>query len=304
MNFTHHLHVPVLSSEFENLLNVRPGGVYIDATFGRGGHSKIVLSKLSSTGRLLVFDRDVCAISCAKNLANNDSRIEIFHSEFSEIPSILSTLRKKIDGIFFDLGVSSPQLENSSRGFSFKCDGPLDMRMNQEKGRTAEDWINSAPEKEIADVLWRFGEERFSRKIAKKIVYYRKDKAIKTTGVLADIIRSSIKGSYKIDPATRSFQAIRILINEELLELESILASVLCMLKKGGRLLVISFHSIEDRLVKHHFRDLSKVDTSLSGKGSPDYRLLTKKPIRATREEIQANRRSRSARLRGLECLV
>ena len=304
MNFSNHLHVPVLSGEFENLLNVRPGGVYIDATFGRGGHSKIVLSKLSSTGRLLVFDRDVCAISCAKDLANNDSRIEIFHSEFSEIPSILSTLRKKIDGIFFDLGVSSPQLENSSRGFSFKCDGPLDMRMNQEKGRTAEDWINSAPEKEIADVLWRFGEERFSRKIAKKIVYYRKDKAIKTTGVLADIIRSSIKGSYKIDPATRSFQAIRMLINEELLELESILASVLCMLKKGGRLLVISFHSIEDRLVKHHFRDLSKVDTSLSGKGSPDYRLLTKKPIRATREEIQANRRSRSARLRGLECLV
>ena len=304
MNLSNHLHVPVLSGEFENLLNVRPGGVYIDATFGRGGHSKIVLSKLSSTGRLLVFDRDVCAISCAKDLANNDSRIEIFHSEFSEIPSILSTLRQKIDGIFFDLGVSSPQLENSSRGFSFKCDGPLDMRMNQEKGRTAEDWINSAPEKEIADVLWRFGEERFSRKIAKKIVYYRKDKAIKTTGVLADIIRSSIKGSYKIDPATRSFQAIRMLINEELLELESILASVLCMLKKGGRLLVISFHSIEDRLVKHHFRDLSKVDTSLSGKGSPDYRLLTKKPIRATREEIQANRRSRSARLRGLECLV
>ena len=304
MNFSNQLHVPVLSGEFENLLDVRPGGVYIDATFGRGGHSKIVLSKLSSTGRLLVFDRDVCAISCAKNLANNDSRIEIFHSEFSEIPSILSTSRKKIDGIFFDLGVSSPQLENSSRGFSFKCDGPLDMRMNQEKGRNAEDWINSAPEKEIADVLWRFGEERFSRKIAKKIVYYRKDKAIKTTGVLADIIRSSIKGSYKIDPATRSFQAIRMLINEELLELESILASVLCMLKKGGRLLVISFHSIEDRLVKHHFRDLSKVDTSLSGKGSPDYRLLTKKPIRATREEIQANRRSRSARLRGLECLV
>ena len=304
MNFSNQLHVPVLSGEFENLLDVKPGGVYIDATFGRGGHSKIVLSRLSSSGRLLVFDRDVCAISCAKALANNDSRIEIFHSEFSEIPSILYTLRKKIDGIFFDLGVSSPQLENSSRGFSFKFDGPLDMRMNQEKGRTAEDWINSAPEKEIADVLWRFGEERFSRKIAKKIVNFRKDKTIKTTGVLADIIRSSIKGSYKIDPATRSFQAIRILINEELLELESILASVLCMLKKGGRLLVISFHSIEDRLVKHHFRDLSKVDTGLSGKGSPNYRLLTKKPIRATREEIQANRRSRSARLRGLECLV
>ena len=304
MNFSNQLHVPVLSGEFENLLDIRPGGVYIDATFGRGGHSKIVLSRLSSSGRLLVFDRDLHAISCAKALANNDSRIEIFHSEFSEIPSILSTLRKKIDGIFFDLGVSSPQLENSSRGFSFKFDGPLDMRMNQEKGRTAEDWINSAPEKEIADVLWRFGEERFSRKIAKKIVNYRKDKTIKTTGILADIIRSSIKGSYKIDPATRSFQAIRILINEELLELESILASVLCMLKKGGRLLVISFHSIEDRLVKHHFRDLSKVDTGLSGKGSPNYRLLTKKPIRATREEIQANRRSRSARLRALECLV
>ena len=153
MNFSNQLHVPVRSGEFENLLDIRPGGVYIDATFGRGGHSKIVLSRLSSSGRLLVFDRDVCAISCAKALANNDSRIEIFHSEFSEIPSILSTLRKKIDGSFFDLGVSSPQLEDSSRGFSFKFDGPLDMRMNQEKGRTAEDWINSAPEKEIADVL-------------------------------------------------------------------------------------------------------------------------------------------------------
>ena len=178
------------------------------------------------------------------------------------------------------------------------------MRMNQERGRTAEDWINSAPEKEIADVLWKFGEERFSRKIAKKIVSYRKNKTIKSTGVLADIVRTSIKGSYKIDPATRSFQAIRMFINEEFLELESILGSVFRMLKKGGRILVISFHSIEDRLVKHHFRDLSKVDTGLSVNGLPDYRLLTKKPIRPTREEIQANRRSRSARLRGLECLI
>ena len=304
MSFGNQQHVPVLSDEFENLLNIRPGGIYIDATFGRGGHSKIVLSKLSSSGRLLVFDRDVCAISCAKDLANNDSRIEIFHSEFSGIPLILSTMRKKIDGIFFDLGVSSPQLENSSRGFSFKFDGPLDMRMNQEKGRTAEDWINSAPEKEIADVLWRFGEERCSRKIAKSIVNYRKLEPIQTTGVLAKIVRSSIKGSHKIDPATRSFQAIRMLINEEFLELESILKSVLCMLKKGGRLLVISFHSIEDRLVKHHFRDLSKVDTGLSIGLTPNYRLLTKKPIRATKQEIQINRRSRSARLRGLECLV
>ena len=304
MSDGNHLHVPVLSGEFETLLNIRPGGVYIDATFGRGGHSKIVLDKLSSSGRLFVFDRDVCAISCAKDLARNDSRIEPFHSEFSAIPLVLSAFRKKIDGIFFDLGVSSPQLENFSRGFSFKFDGPLDMRMNQEKGPTADVWINSAPEKEIADVLWKFGEERFSRKIAKKIVSYRKNKPIKTTVVLADIIRSSVKGGHKIDPATRSFQAIRMFINEEFLELESILASVLCMLKKGGRILVISFHSIEDRLVKHHFRDLSKVDTGLSFQGSPDYRLLTKKPIRATREEIQANRRSRSAKLRGLECLV
>ena len=304
MSYANHLHVPVLSAEFESLLNIRPGGFYIDATFGRGGHSKIVLNRLSSSGRLFVFDRDVCAISCAKELASCDSRIETFHSEFSAIPLVLPALRKKIDGIFFDLGLSSPQLENSSRGFSFKFDGPLDMRMNQDRGRTADDWINSASEKEIADVLWRFGEERFSRKIAKKIVNYRKNKPIKSTGVLADIVRTSIKGSHKIDPATRSFQAIRMFINEEFLELESILGSVFRMLKKGGRILVISFHSIEDRLVKHHFRDLSKVDTKLSVKGAPDYRLLTKKPIRPTREEIQANRRSRSAKLRGLECLI
>ena len=304
MSYRNDLHVPVLPAEFESLLNIRPGGVYIDATFGRGGHSKIVLNRLSSSGRLFVFDRDVFAISCAKDLASCDSRVETFHSEFSAIPLVLSALQKKIDGIFFDLGLSSPQLENSSRGFSFKFDGPLDMRMNQERGRTAEDWINSAPEKEIADVLWKFGEERFSRKIAKKIVSYRKNKTIKSTGVLADIVRTSIKGSYKIDPATRSFQAIRMFINEEFLELESILGSVFRMLKKGGRILVISFHSIEDRLVKHHFRDLSKVDTGLSVNGLPDYRLLTKKPIRPTREEIQANRRSRSARLRGLECLI
>ncbi len=304
MSYRNDLHVPVLPAEFESLLNIRPGGVYIDATFGRGGHSKIVLNRLSSSGRLFVFDRDVFAISCAKDLASCDSRVETFHSEFSAIPLVLSALQKKIDGIFFDLGLSSPQLENSSRGFSFKFDGPLDMRMNQERGRTAEDWINSAPEKEIADVLWKFGEERFSRKIAKKIVSYRKNKPIKSTGVLADIVRTSIKGSYKIDPATRSFQAIRMFINEEFLELESILGSVFRMLKKGGRILVISFHSIEDRLVKHHFRDLSKVDTGLSVNGLPDYRLLTKKPIRPTREEIQANRRSRSARLRGLECLI
>ena len=160
MSYRNDLHVPVLPAEFESLLNIRPGGVYIDATFGRGGHSKIVLNRLSSSGRLFVFDRDVFAISCAKDLASCDSRVETFHSEFSAIPLVFSALQKKIDGIFFDLGLSSPQLENSSRGFSFKFDGPLDMRMNQERGRTAEDWINSAPEKEIADVLWKFGEKR------------------------------------------------------------------------------------------------------------------------------------------------
>lgn len=304
MNNDSHLHVPVLPIEFENLLNIRPSGVYIDATFGRGGHSRIVLNNLSPSGRLIVFDRDLAAIACAKDLATIDSRIEIFHSEFSAIPSILSVLCKKVDGIFFDLGVSSPQLENPERGFSFKFDGPLDMRMNQDKGRTAEDWINSASETEIAEILWKFGEERFSRKIAKKIVNHRKSRAIKTTGALADIIRSSIYGSYKIDPATRSFQAIRILINQELKELELILASIVSMLKKGGRLLIISFHSMEDRLVKHHFRDLSKNPLRASGEEFPNYRLLTKKPIMATREEVKVNRRSRSARLRGLECLV
>ena len=271
----------------------------IDATFGRGGHSKIVLNRLSSSGRLFVFDRDVFAISCKKSWLVATLGLRHFTPSFLRflwfyLPS------EKIDGIFFDLGLSSPQLENSSRGFSFKFDGPLDMRMNQEeRGRTAEDWINSAPEKEIADVLWKFGEERFSRKIAKKIVSYRKNKPIKSTGVLADIVRTSIKGSHKIDPATRSFQAIRMFINEEFLELESILGSVFRMLKKVGRILVISFHSIEDRLVKHHFRDLSKVDTKLSVKGAPDYRLLTKKPIRPTRGKHRPIEDRAVPRLRG-----
>ena len=298
-------HIPVLPVEFQELLDINPNGIYIDGTFGRGGHSQIVLDRLSRSGRLIAFDRDLDAVACAEKLAEMDSRVEVFHSEFSAIPSVVPTLTNAVDGVFFDLGVSSPQLLTSARGFSFRSEGPLDMRMNQRKGFTAEDWVNSASETEIAEVLWKFGEERYSRRIAKKIAARRKIKAIKTTTDLADIIRSSTFGSYKIDAATRSFQAIRIFINQELAELQSILESVLDLLSKGGRMLVISFHSIEDRLVKHRFRELSRAGVSYGQESiSPPYRLLTKKPIRATREEVRFNRRARSARLRGIECLI
>ncbi|MEC9248249.1 MAG: 16S rRNA (cytosine(1402)-N(4))-methyltransferase RsmH [Pseudomonadota bacterium] len=305
MNSQSITHTPVLPIQFLEFMNINPDGTYVDATFGRGGHSQLVLSKLSQKGRVIAFDRDLDAIACAERLAEIDSRLQIIDSEFSAIPSIVPQIQKEVDGVFFDLGVSSPQLEDSSRGFSFRYDGPLDMRMNQRKGPTAEYWINSASQREIAEVLWNFGEERNSRKIAKRIVTQRRKKAIKTTTELANIIRSSSYSGFKLDAATRSFQAIRIFLNEELIELQKILDSVLGILSKGGRLLVISFHSLEDRLVKRRFRELSRPDRDVIGNvSSPVYKLLTKKPVTASEEEIRLNRRSRSARLRALESLL
>ena len=306
MNNSASSHSSVLPVQFIELMNINPDGVYIDATFGRGGHSQLVLNNLSASGRLIAFDRDPEAVLHAKKLAELDSRLEIVHSKFSAIPTAMPFLQRGIDGAFFDLGVSSPQLDDVDRGFSFKSDGPLDMRMDQTSGMTAEDWVNSASEKEIARVLWTFGEERNSRKIAKKIVWYRGNKPIKTTKELANIVRSSGTRSHRIDSATRSFQAIRIFINEEISELEQILNSVVEMLSEGGRLLIISFHSLEDRVVKRRFRELSqaiKKNSFSSDDQSPQYRLLTRKPVMATNEEINLNRRARSARLRGLERL-
>ena len=306
MNNSASSHSSVLPVQFIELMNINPDGVYIDATFGRGGHSQLVLNNLSASGRLIAFDRDPEAVLHAKKLAELDSRLEIVHSKFSAIPTAIPFLQRGIDGAFFDLGVSSPQLDDVDRGFSFKSDGPLDMRMDQTSGMTAEDWVNSASEKEIARVLWTFGEERNSRKIAKKIVWYRGNKPIKTTKELANIVRSSGTRSHRIDSATRSFQAIRIFINEEISELEQILNSVVEMLSEGGRLLIISFHSLEDRVVKRRFRELSQAiqkDSFSSDDQLPQYKLLTRKPVMATNEEINLNRRARSARLRGLERL-
>ena len=306
MNNSASSHSSVLPVQFIELMNINPDGVYIDATFGRGGHSQLVLNNLSASGRLIAFDRDPEAVLHAKKLAELDSRLEIVHSKFSAIPTAMPFLQRGIDGAFFDLGVSSPQLDDVDRGFSFKSDGPLDMRMDQTSGMTAEDWVNSASEKEIARVLWTFGEERNSRKIAKKIVWYRGNKPIKTTKELANIVRSSGTRSHRIDSATRSFQAIRIFINEEISELEQILNSVVEMLSEGGRLLIISFHSLEDRVVKRRFRELSQAiqkDSFSSDDQLPQYKLLTRKPVMATNEEINLNRRARSARLRGLERL-
>jgi 16S rRNA (cytosine1402-N4)-methyltransferase len=210
-----------------------------------------------------------------------------------------------IDGVLFDLGLSSPQVDDSARGFSFRFDGPLDMRMNPDDAVSAKDWLNSASEKDISDVLWKYGEERTSRKIAKVIVKERKAKPITSTSALAKIVRSCFRfNRSKIDPATRSFQAIRIHINSELFEIEAGLENALSLLKQGGRLLIISFHSLEDRIVKHRFRDLDLIsrdglrDNSLE---APSYQVIKPKLLRASEQEKSTNPRSRSARLRAIE---
>ena len=302
------VHAPVLLAEVLGLMNVEPDGHYVDATFGRGGHSKAILQKLDSNGRVTVFDRDPEAVAVAHSLSKDDCRVRVRHTQFSMMGQCADLSAGEVDGVLFDLGLSSPQIDDKNRGFSFKVDGPLDMRMDPANAMSARDWINSAPEKEISDVLWKYGEERASRKIAKVIVEQRKVAPIVSTSGLAKLIRECTRFSRsKIDPATKSFQAIRIHINNELLEIETGLEIALKLLKLGGRLLVISFHSLEDRIVKHRFRDLDYI----AREGARDnrqeihsFRLVKPKLIRASAVEKNMNPRSRSARLRSIErCL-
>ena len=247
------LHESVLKKEVIKALSIKPDGVYIDATFGRGGHSESILNSLGPHGRLVAIDRDPEAVEAALKLQKCDTRLSVIHANFSRIGMIPETseLLNSTDGILFDLGVSSPQLQDPSRGFSFMRDGPLDMRMNPAEGVTARDWINSAKETEIADTLYKFGEERFSRRIARRIITARESQYISTTGQLAEIVKEAIPVWKKErHPATQVFQAIRILINRELDELKLGLLGALNLLRLGGRLVVISFHSLEDRIVK------------------------------------------------------
>lgn len=254
-----YLHTTVLLDEAVNGLNIRPDGVYIDGTFGRGGHSRLILSHLGPEGRLLAIDRDPQAVQAAQ--AWRDSRFSIIHGPFSALAEYMEQreLSGRVDGILLDLGVSSPQLDDPSRGFSFMRDGPLDMRMDTTRGLSAADWLAQASAEDIAWVLKTFGEERFAKRIAQAIVEKNRQAPMTRTHELAELIAaaSPFREKHK-HPATRSFQAIRIYINSELDELERALDGALGVLAPGGRLSVISFHSLEDRLVKRFIRDHSR----------------------------------------------
>ncbi len=304
-------HQPVLLAETLENLAIQPEGIYVDATFGRGGHAQAILNQLGTKGRLLALDKDPDAVAYAKQYFN-DQRFTIKHGSFAELEKFLNSQKVygKVNGILLDLGVSSPQLDEAGRGFSFMRSGQLDMRMDYSQGIDAATWISFVDEKELANILWQYGEERFSRRIAKAIVVARQEKPITTTDQLAKIVSAAIpsweKGKH---PATRSFQAIRIAVNHELDELKQGLLQSLGALQTGGRLLVISFHSLEDRIVKQFIQQQVRADqfpAKLPIKHihfQPEFKRLGR-AIKPSLQEIAGNPRARSAILRVGEKLV
>ncbi len=281
------------------LMQVQPSGTYIDATFGRGGHSRAMLERLGPDGRLFVFDRDPQAIASAHALAVEDARVTVMHAAFS---SIATCGAREVDGIVFDLGISSPQVDDASRGFSFRQDGPLDMRMDPRTSPSAAEWLATADEREIADVLFQYGDERRSRLIAKRVVEARRRTPLATTLELAKLVHSCFPHhGGRIDNATRTFQALRIFINDELGEIERAIAVALGLVKRDGRILVIAFHSLEDRFVKRRFRELDAQTREAENDVGPRFRLVARKSVQAGGAELAANPRARSARLRALE---
>lgn len=309
-------HVSVLLNESVDGLAIKPDGIYVDGTFGRGGHSRHILSQLGENGRLYAIDRDPRAIEEANTI--DDPRFHIIHGPFSDIETYLSErgLSEKVDGILLDLGVSSPQLDDPSRGFSFMHDGPLDMRMDPSSGQSAAQWLETASPDDIAWVLKVFGEERFARRIANAIVRHREDEeapALSTTNQLAKLIDNAVPfREKKKHPATRSFQAIRIYINSELDEIEQALQGALASLAPGGRLSVISFHSLEDRMVKRFIRKQSKgpdvpkgvplTEAQISEMGSAAMKPIGK-AVKPSAKEVEHNARARSSVLRVAEKL-
>ena len=303
-------HTSVLLQECLDGLAIKTDGIYIDATFGRGGHSGEILKQLGSNGRLIAFDRDPQAIEAAARFAD-DERFEIVHSAFGDMAEVIEQmgLTQQIDGVLMDLGVSSPQLDDAERGFSFLRDGPLDMRMDTSRGLSAADWLNSADEQDITQVIKEFGEEKFGKRIAHTIVNYRQQQPLARTSELVTIIDQAmpVKDKFK-HPATRTFQGIRIYINAELEQLRVGLKAATGILRPGGRMAVISFHSLEDRLVKRFMKEQSK------GKALPPGLPVTQaeidadkvltligKAIKPGEEELKHNVRSRSAVLRVAE---
>lgn len=302
-------HVSVLLDECIKYLNIRPDGVYMDGTLGLGGHSEAILERLTDGGTLIGIDRDDHALEDAgKRLARFGNQAVLVKGNFGDVASILSKLGiPKVDGMMFDLGVSSPQLDDPARGFSYMKDAPLDMRMDERAPLTAADVLNTWSESEIRSILWRYGEERYSGRIAAAIVARREEKPFETTFELVNVIRGAMPAAAlreKQHPAKRSFQGIRIAVNDELGSLERMLEEAPDRLEKGGRLLVISFHSLEDRLVKEHIRQREAGCTC--PKEFPvctcgfvqTLKSVTRKPVAPTKEEMERNPRARSARLR------
>ncbi|VAX11567.1 16S rRNA (cytosine(1402)-N(4))-methyltransferase [hydrothermal vent metagenome] len=305
-------HNPVLLDEALAALNIRPDGHYVDGTFGRGGHSAAILNVLGEEGRLLALDKDPEAIAVANQRFADDPRFLIRQDSFAMMSEQVKALdwNNQVDGILLDLGVSSPQLDDARRGFSFKKDGPLDMRMNPEQGLSAAEWLAEAREQDMVTVLKEYGEERFAKRIVRAIVQARKEKAITTTKQLSEIVAAANPAWEKgKDPATRSFQAIRIYINRELDDLEQVLEQVTNILKPGGRLVVISFHSLEDRRVKRFIRDAARGDDFppdlpvTQAQLNPSLRLIGK-AVHASAQELEKNPRARSAVMRVAERLV
>jgi 16S rRNA (cytosine1402-N4)-methyltransferase len=292
------IHDPVLKSEVIELLEPSRGGLFVDCTVGLGGHARALLA--SGATRLLGLDRDTTALAiAAESLKAWQDRVELVHADYRELTSVLTSRGfDGFDGALADLGVSSMQLDAPGRGFSFRRDEPLDMRMDQTTGATVAERLTGVEEADLANVIFRYGEERFSRRIARAIVEARRAGPIATTGQLAQIVRRAIprKGYQRIDPATRTFQALRIWVNRELEDLDAFLVAASRLLRAGARLAVISFHSLEDRIVKHAFRALAA--------GEDAIRVLTRKPVVPGDAEVARNPRARSAKLRAIERLI
>ena len=304
-------HRAVLLREAVDALSVKPSGIYVDGTFGRGGHTRAILEQLGPEGRLLALDRDPQAIREAREI--RDARFLFAHRPFAELAdAVRDAGLEKVDGVLLDIGVSSPQIDEGERGFSFRFDAPLDMRMDTTQGETAAAFLARAEIKEITEVIRNYGEERFAFQIAKKIVAARSERCIATTGELAALVREAVRTREPgQDPATRTFQALRIHVNQELEQLALVLPQAVDLLRAGGRLVVISFHSLEDRIVKHFMREQASPDTlpknlPLRSIDLPPPQLrVVGKPVKAGADEVAMNPRARSAVMRVAEkCAV
>lgn len=298
-------HITVMLNEAVQALAIRSDGVYVDGTFGRGGHSRLILSQLGEGGRLWVFDKDPRAIAAAQELAKSDARVQVVHDSFKTMSAHLA--KSSVDGVLLDLGVSSPQIDEAERGFSFRQDGPLDMRMDNSRGQTAAQWLETVDEVELARVIREYGEERFAKPIAKAIVARRVQKPFVTTLDLANVVAAQVKSFEKGQhPATRTFQAIRIAVNDELGDLSETLTAILALLKPKGRMAVISFHSLEDRPVKQFIAQHSRHQADwarlpLTDAQLPKLALTDLGRQKPSENEIVHNPRSRSAILRVAE---